>query len=138
MKKVYIDQLESSNGDIAFHVRMKGISTDVIVNKANKLFDGTKCKVTGGLVYPDTVNGPFTIMQLYEAIYDGAVIEFDLVKDGTRPCFDVKIGEIKTKESFVRRVGLNVKNSSETLIRASDTAARSCGVAGDNDNKDEF
>ena len=113
MKKVYIDQLENINGDIAFHVRMKGISTDVIVNKANKLFDGTKCTISSsGLVYPESCKGPFTIMQLYEAIYDGAVIEFDLVKDGTRPCFDVKIGEIKTKESFVRRVGLNVKNSS--------------------------
>ena len=104
MKKCYIVRLENQNHDIAFHVRMKGIPTQVIVNKANELFDGTRCFVDGGLVKPIANQSPFTIMQLYQSLYDGNTIEFDLV-NGDRPCFDIHFGSIRTRESFVRRVG---------------------------------
>ena len=35
------------------------------------------------------------------------IIEFDLVK-GNRPRFEIKIGNTTTKETFIRRIGLNV------------------------------
>lgn len=108
MKKVYIVRLENDKGEIAFHVRMKGIPTSVIVNRANELYpDSTPCHVDGGLVKPDSPVGPFSIMLLYKALYDGETIEFDLVK-GSRPCFDIQFGEVHTRASFIRRIGLKV------------------------------
>ena len=108
MKKCYIVQLINSSGDIAFHVRMKGIPIDVIVNRANELYkECSYCYVSDGLVYPIEKNKKSSIIELYENIYNGEIIEFDLVK-GNRPRFEIKIGNTITKESFIRRIGLNV------------------------------
>ncbi len=114
MKKTYIDQLVNPDGDVAFHCRMKGVPLDVIVNRANELFEGTRCYVKDGLVYPEVNEGlkglssegakpPFSILQLYRSLLSGDEIEFDLTK-GSRPCFDLSNFEVKTKESFTRCV----------------------------------
>ncbi len=132
MKKTYIDQLVNPDGDVAFHCRMKGVPLDVIVNRANELYDGTRCYVKDGLVYgtpclsfADTGSGhevssegaypivkvhefvhlkdSYTILQLYHALLSGDEIEFDLTS-GSRPCFDLSNFEVKTKESFTRNV----------------------------------
>ena len=108
MKKTYIDKLVNSCGAVAYHVRMKGIPVDVLVSRANELYSEigyAPCTVKGGLVYQES-DGEASVMKLYEDLYDGAAIEFDLAKD--RACFDVRVGETVSKNSFVRRVGLNV------------------------------
>ncbi len=106
MKKCYIDQLENSQGEIAFHVRMKGIPTDVIAIRANELYpDAIKCFYRDGLVYPEALGEKYSIIELYKSLYDGEEIEFDLTK-GAHPCFDIHIGHTSTKESFTRRVKL--------------------------------
>lgn len=105
MKKCYIVQLENEKGDVAFHVRLKGIPLDVIVNRANELCEGIKCYDKDNLVYPYSTGEKYTIMELYKKLYEGETIEFDLVK-GAKPRFDITIGEIKTKPSFPRRIKL--------------------------------
>ena len=106
MKKTYIDKLVNSSGDVAYHVRMKGIPVDVLVKRANELYsDCITCTVKGGLVYPVS-DGEASVERLYEDLYNGATVEFDLAKD--RACFDVRIGETVSKNSFIRRVGLNI------------------------------
>ena len=86
---------------------MKGIPVEVLVNRANELFiNCSPCYVKGGLVYPRDLTMKASVLELYERLYDGEIIEFDLAKD--RPCFDVRIGETKTKDSFIRRIGLGL------------------------------
>ena len=108
MKKTYIDKLMNASGDVAFHVRCKGIPTDVVVLKANELYpNATQCHVDGPLVYGDsTPNTSYSIELLYDALHSGQSIQFDLCS-GTRPCFDMRSNfTITTKSSFVRRISL--------------------------------
>jgi len=66
-KKCYIDELTDGTG-IDYHVRMKGVPTQSIeyYAKTNKL----------------------TLFQVYEKLYDGETITFDLACGGTKCCFD--------------------------------------------------
>ena len=88
---------------------MKGIPSDVITNRANELFPGViQCEYRNGLVYPipsveRTNDSSYSIMKLYEYIYDGGEVEFDLCK-GSKPRFDIKGFEITTKTSFNRLI----------------------------------
>ena len=110
MKKTYIDQLQNQNKEIAFHIRMKGIVPDVIVEKANELHpQDIQCVYQDGLVYPIpsvSSNKEYSIFHLYKDLYDGQVIEFDLATSKLHPCFELKDFQVSTKTSFIRRIGL--------------------------------
>ena len=103
-KKTYIDMLEK-DGKVAFHCRAKGIPTDVLVKTANKRYpELIQCEYRGGLVYPSEIGNEYAIYKLYEDLYDGKAIEFDLCI-GNRPCFDMKKNfSILTKTKFVRKL----------------------------------
>lgn len=108
-KKTYIDQLEA-NGVVNFHCRMKGITQEVISIVANErhpqavqcYYDSSK-----GLhvpVGPYDAQCKFSVMELYEELYNGVTVTFDLCK-GNAPCFDRKNNfSITTKTSFIRKL----------------------------------
>ena len=105
-KKTYIDMLFDAKTDkIAFHCRAKGIPSDVLVKTANKLYkDSIQCVYKNGLVYPLGEGDEYSIFKLYEDLYNGKEIEFDLCI-GSKPCFDMKSNfSIKTKSSFTRKL----------------------------------
>ena len=134
MKKGYIDELRSvdfpkgidklvSEGGVAYHCRMKGVPIDVVAMVASERYN-SKCWVgEDGLVYGErssaafplesgddsidersSVNFPSGIEKLYEDLYNGDTIEFDLAK-GSRPSFDMR-GDfsIQTKTKFIRKI----------------------------------
>jgi len=108
-KKCYIVELQNKNKQIAFHIRMKGICPDVIVMKANVMFPNAKqCVYRDGLVYIsyDTQlgDGDYSIMLLYEKLFNGEEIEFDLAKSKIKPCFQIDTFDVSTKESFIRKL----------------------------------
>jgi len=106
MKKGYVDRLESEEG-VAYHCRMKGVPTDVVVMMANERYpDHVGCVVgEGGLVYPSgTESGVGSIEKLYEDLYNGFEIEFDLARS-SRPSFDLKNDfSVETRRKFVRKI----------------------------------
>ena len=112
MKKTYIDQLKNQAGEIAFHIRMKGIVPDVIVNKANELYpQDIQCVYQNGLVYPmpsTSSNKEYSIFHLYKTLYDGESIEFDLATSKLHPCFELKEFQMSTRDSFIRKIGLSI------------------------------
>ena len=82
-KKIYIDELTDKNGNIDYHIRMKGISNGSIKAAAEKF---------GGL------------MELYKRLYEGEEICFDLLASG-KPSFE--IGDaftIQTRREFFRNI----------------------------------
>jgi len=93
MKKGYIDKLVSDGG-VAYHCRMKGVPIDVVAMVASGCWVGED-----GLVY-----GSDSIEKLYEDLYNGVTIEFDLAK-GSRPSFDMR-GDfsVQTKTKFIRKI----------------------------------
>ena len=111
MKKTYIDQLQNSCGEIAFHIRCKGVVPDVIVEKANELFpNDIQCYYESGLVYPMSSvsdNKEYSIYHLYKSLFEGQVIEFDLCKSKVKPMFELKDFQISTRTSFIRKIGLS-------------------------------
>ena len=106
-KKSYLDQLKNSNGEIAFHLRMKGIPADVIVKKANELFpDAIQCYYSDGLAYPIpsvSNNDDYSIWLLYKALYDGETLAFDLC-ESSHPSFEFKDFHVMTREHFIREI----------------------------------
>ena len=108
-KKSYVDMLQNDLGQIAFHCRCKGIIPDVLVMKANELFPNAKqCIYQDGLVYPSydvqIGDGDYSIMLLYQKLYNGDEVEFDLCTSKLKPCFQVDTFEISTKETFIRKL----------------------------------
>jgi hypothetical protein len=82
-KKSYLDKLENSDGDVDYHIRMKGIPEQVIINW---------CK-----------NNETSLEDLYKRLYDGERIIFDLT-DGTN-CFKrTKTWDQVTLNSFKRAI----------------------------------
>ena len=110
MKKTYIDQLQNSSGEIAFHIRCKGIIPDVIVKKANELHpEDIQCEYRDGLAYPiDSVsdNVEYSIYHLYKDLYNGQAIEFDLC-ESDKPCFIFENFKVSSRNSFIRQISLN-------------------------------
>jgi hypothetical protein len=109
-KKSYIDMLQNNYGDIAFHCRCKGIKTDVLAIRANELYpDLIPCYYSDELIRAiydgipwDINNSEFSIMKLYEDLYDGISIDFDLCKSSS-PSFEFnKDFTIKNKQEFIR------------------------------------
>ena len=89
-KKSYIDELhgKDKNGNtvIDYHIRMKGIPNSVILHTAKKL-------------------GYSNAFELYEDLYKGKTIEFDLTNDGSKCNFKMNTDyTVKTLDLFTRRV----------------------------------
>ena len=108
-KKSYIDMLQNNLKQIAFHCRCKGIIPDVLVMKANELFPNAKqCVYKDGLVYPSydvpKSDEDYSIMLLYQKLYKGDEIEFDLCTSKLKPCFEMSNFEVSTKETFIRKL----------------------------------
>ena len=81
-KKCYIDQLLGDGQKIDYHIRLKGIPNQVILNYCNKQ--------------------NITPIELYEQMYDGKPITFDLT-DGSL-CFEYKNYNVFTKTLFQRTI----------------------------------
>jgi hypothetical protein len=89
-KKCYIDELkgidENGNEKIGFHIRMKGIPSSCIKYTSNKL-------------------GYKNAFELYEELYNGKQIEFDLTEEGNKANFKFETnGTVKTLEEFKRKI----------------------------------
>jgi len=90
-KKCYIDELvginkESGNEQIDYHIRMKGVPTKSIWHKAHKSYGGD-------------------VMALYQDLYEGNTVKFDLLCDGQACSFAFdKNMNIKSRKKFMRRV----------------------------------
>ena len=108
-KKSYIDMLQNDSGMIAFMVRLKGITQEVIAITANDLFpNAIQTIYKDGLFYPMTecknkYDGYNTsIWKLYMKLYDGDSVSFDLCS-GSNPCFDLCSNyTVSTKKTFIR------------------------------------
>lgn len=89
-KKCYLDILESKNekGDLinGFHIRLKGISKEAIDNK---------------LISTDYNN----IVDIFNDLYNGKNIEFDLTAEGKKACFKFfKNYDVITQINFKRNI----------------------------------
>jgi hypothetical protein len=83
-KKMYYDKLINDNGETAEHFRLKGVPQQCIINTANKRFNGN-------------------VQALYEALYNGESIDFDLL-DGKVCMVMDKSGHVYYKSNFSRNV----------------------------------
>ena len=83
-KKMYYDKLVNDNGETAEHYRLKGIPQQCIKNTADKRYNGS-------------------VQALYEALYSGDSIEFDLL-DGKVCMVMDRRGHVNYKSSFDRKV----------------------------------
>ena len=83
-KKMYYDKLINDNGETAEHFRLKGVPQQCIINTANKRFNGS-------------------VQALYEALYNGDSIDFDLL-DGKVCMVMDKSGHVYYKSNFSRCV----------------------------------
>lgn len=89
-KKCYIDELKGINENgiekIGYHIRMKGIPSSCIAWTAKHL-------------------GYNNVFELYEDLYNGKEIEFDLTQEQSKDNFKFHSnGSIKTLEEFKRRI----------------------------------
>lgn len=89
-KKSYIDELEGTdkegNKHINYHIRMKGIPGEAIEH------------------YKET-NNLKSVYELYERLYNGDEITFDITAGGKKCCFEfLNNYSIATKEEFKRKV----------------------------------
>ena len=89
-KKCYINELqgEDNEGNIinGHHIRLKGIPNSTILYEAKNNYK----------------NNP---MNIYENLYKGKKIIFDLTNEGTKPNFEFnKLYEVKTKLNFKREI----------------------------------
>ena len=83
-KKMYYDKLINDNGETAEHFRLKGVPQQCIINTAAKRFNGN-------------------VQSLYEALYNGESIDFDLL-DGKVCMVMDKSGHVYYKSNFSRNV----------------------------------
>lgn len=92
-KKCYIDKLtdgetKDDQGNLVYdyHVRMKGMNKRGIVHRADEDFNGN-------------------LMKVYEKLYEGHELEFDLCGGGQMPTFDYQSnGTISSKMEFTRKI----------------------------------
>ena len=83
-KKMYYDKLINDDGEIAEHFRLKGVPQQCIINTAAKHYNGN-------------------VQSLYEALYNGEEIDFDLL-DGKVCMVMDKRGNVHYKSNFNRNV----------------------------------
>ena len=82
-KKSYLDILVDEDGKEGYHIRMKGICNQCILNKCKRM--------------------KITVEELYEKMYNGMQIEFDLT-DGSNCFKKTKTFNQITLPQFIRRV----------------------------------
>jgi len=87
-KKCYIDKISGfdKNGKnlIDYHIRMKGVSTDCIIDKGNKEYDGN-------------------YIEMFDKLFKGDTLEFNLL--ACKPSFEMrKDMTIRSRKQFKRRV----------------------------------
>lgn len=84
-KKMYIDKLMDDKNNVGYHIRMKGVSNPSILDKSktDPEFDGD-------------------VMKIYEKLYHGENITFDLCAGGGVKFENDKLGEVKSKTQFLR------------------------------------
>ena len=83
MKKMYIDKLQDSSGEIDYMVRGKGLTTKSIIH-ASQRFNND-------------------IMKLYEHLYNNHSVRFDLTYG--QPCFEMnKNMSVSTRKDFMRKI----------------------------------
>ena len=108
-KKLYLVQLKNKAGDLAFHVRCKGIPSDVVVKKANQLFpNDIQCEYRDNLAFPISSvssNEEYSIWHLYRMIYDGKPVEFNLC-ESVKPMFELSNFQVSTRDSFIRVISI--------------------------------
>ena len=83
-KKSYIDELCDEAGNIAWHMRMKGIPTKCMLDKVSSCFDKDP-------------------MKLYEFLLRGKTVEFDLTADGNC-CFKTSKSHEVYTQTMTRKV----------------------------------
>jgi hypothetical protein len=104
-KKSYMDKVSNDQGDIAFVVRCKGIIQDVIAITSNQLYPKLDpVEYRNGLFYPRYGIGKTSIEAVFDDLYNGKAVGFDLCLS-TKPCFDQHSNySIETKSSFIRKI----------------------------------
>jgi hypothetical protein len=85
-KKSYLDVLENDDGERDYHIRLKGIPNQVILNHCNK--------------------NNYTVEELYQQLYEGSEVEFDLT-DGSNCFKKTQLYEQVTLDKFKRKVSFN-------------------------------
>jgi len=90
-KKMYIDKLqgedkENGNINIDYHIRLKGVPNSSIIYTSKQLNKN--------------------VMNLYQDLYNGEKIEFDLLEGGEKSKFEYKLGEYYMKENFKRQISV--------------------------------
>lgn len=84
-KKCYIDVLTGDNGEIDYHIRMKGVSCESIKH------------------YATTNNS--NLLDVYKQLLSGRELAFDLCCDGSKVSFEFKKNmEIHSREKFIRKI----------------------------------
>lgn len=94
-KKCYVDKLQGDEeGVFDYHIRMKGVSGDAIADKL--LEEG------------------IDVIELYDRLFDGELITFDLCCRGIKACFEtMSDGTMETKVDFERKIQFKRKNDDE-------------------------
>ena len=96
-KKMYLDVLTNDNGDLDYHIRLKGIPENIIRKKAIQLYGDLKGK---------------ELIKLYEDIYNHKEFEFDLLEDQHRFKMNPDLTVINIEE-FKRKVKTLQKSKEE-------------------------
>jgi hypothetical protein len=104
-KKAYIDKVMNMRGDIGCICRLKGVKQEFIEITASSRYPQlSQVTYSNGMFIPDSKSEDASIMQLYEDLYNGVEIEFDLCS-GTSPCFDMKHNfSVGTKDTFIQKL----------------------------------
>ena len=84
-KKMYIDKLMDDKNNVGYHIRMKGVSNPAILDKAK--------------TDPEFEDD---VMKIYEKLYDGDSVTFNLCAGGGVKFENDKLGEVKSKTEFLR------------------------------------
>jgi len=94
-KKCYVDKLQGDEeGVFDYHIRMKGVSGDAIADKL--LEEG------------------IDVVELYDRLYDGEEITFDLCCRGIKACFEtMNDGTMETRKIFERNIKFGNKDVEE-------------------------
>jgi hypothetical protein len=95
----------NDRGESAYLCRLKGVKSDVIGLKANELYpDNPVIYTNEGLFIAKSDESDGSIWKLYEDLYNGKEISFDLCS-GESPCLNMNSDfSISTKDSFIRKI----------------------------------
>ena len=111
MKKMYIDKLTDSTGDIDYMIRGKGLTQNSISAVYNKHYNGDP-------------------MKLYEDLYNGNEVTFDLTEG--QPCFKMnKNLTVSTLMEFRRKIKTNYSEGAALPLGRAAEGSDSCTANAD-------